>query len=189
MPCQIGLSGPNQIGLLLGLGLWCPNQIGLLLGLGLWGPKQIGLLLGLLGLPGPKQIGLPLGLGLPGPKQIGLLLGLGLPGPRADRAPKSAPLKTDSYLDSDSVRSAPCQDLLQKELDLMRKHSALSLERFRAIESEMKRGAFALANEEDALSKAKRDSSKSLMSLVGRAQAANKSMAGPGSDLVQGFST
>ena len=62
------------------------------------------------------------------------------------------------------------QDLLQKELDLMRKHSAISLERFRAIESEMKRGAFALVNEEDALSKAKRDSSKSLMSLVERKQ-------------------
>jgi hypothetical protein len=89
MPCQIGLSGPNQIGLLLGLGLWGPNQIGLLLGLGLWGPKQTGLVLG---------------LGLPGPKQIGLPLGLGLPAPRPDRTPKSAPLKTDSYLDSDSVR-------------------------------------------------------------------------------------
>jgi hypothetical protein len=32
------------------------------------------------------------------------------------------------------------QDLLQKELDLMRQHSAITLERFRAIESEMKRG-------------------------------------------------
>jgi hypothetical protein len=71
---------------------------------GVWGPKRIGLLLGL-GLPGPKQIGLPLGLGLPVPKQIGPPLGLGLPGPRPDRIPKSAPLKTDSYLDSNSVRS------------------------------------------------------------------------------------
>jgi hypothetical protein len=35
------------------------------------------------------------------------------------------------------------QDLLQEELDLMRKHSTMSLERFRAIENEMKRGAFA----------------------------------------------
>jgi hypothetical protein len=71
---------------------------------GLWGPKQNGLHLGR-GLPGPKHIGHPLRLGHPGPKQIGLLLGLGLPGPRPDRTPKSAPLKTDSYLDSDSVRS------------------------------------------------------------------------------------
>jgi hypothetical protein len=31
-------------------------------------------------------------------------------------------------------------DLLQKELDLMRRHSAISLERFRAIESEMNEG-------------------------------------------------
>jgi hypothetical protein len=30
------------------------------------------------------------------------------------------------------------QDLLQEELDLMRKHSAISLERFRAIENEIK---------------------------------------------------
>jgi hypothetical protein len=80
-----------------------PCQIGLLLGLGLLGPKQVGLLLGL-GLPGPKQVGLLLGLGLLGPKQIGLLLGLGLLAPRPDRTPKSTPLKTDSYLDSDSVR-------------------------------------------------------------------------------------
>jgi hypothetical protein len=38
------------------------------------------------------------------------------------------------------------QELLQKELDLMKEHSAMSLERFRAraIESEMKKGAFAL---------------------------------------------
>jgi hypothetical protein len=57
-----------------------------------------------LGLSGPKQIGLPLGLGLSGPKQIGLFLGLGLPGPRPDQTRKSAPLKSDSGLDSDSVR-------------------------------------------------------------------------------------
>jgi hypothetical protein len=103
MPCQIGLSGPNQIGLLLGLWLWGPKQVGLLLGLGTWGPKQIGLPLGL-GLWGSKQIGLLLGLGLWGPKQIGLLLGLELPAPRPDRTPKSARVKTNSYLDSDSVR-------------------------------------------------------------------------------------
>ena len=62
------------------------------------------------------------------------------------------------------------QDLLQEELDLMRKHSAMSLERFRAIEDEMKRGAFALVDEEEALSKAKRNSSVSLISLVQRKQ-------------------
>jgi hypothetical protein len=52
----------------------------------------------------------------------------------------------------------------------MRKHSAISLERFRAIESEMKRGAFALVDEEEALSKAKRNSGVSLISLVQRKQ-------------------
>ena len=69
------------------------------------------------------------------------------------------------------------QDLLQEELDLMRKHSsAMSLERFRAIEDEMKRGAFALVDEEGAPSKAKRNSSVSLISdIVGTAQAAHKS--------------
>jgi hypothetical protein len=57
------------------------------------------------------------------------------------------------------------QDLLQEELDLMRRHSAMSLERFRAIEDEVKRaGAFALVDEEEALSSA------SLMSLVQRKQ-------------------
>jgi hypothetical protein len=100
MTCQIGLSGPNQIGPPLGLRLWGPKQIGLLIGLGLWGPKQIGLLLGL-GLWDPNQIGLLLGLGLWGPNQIGLLLGLGLSAPRPDWTPKSAPLKTDSYLDKE----------------------------------------------------------------------------------------
>jgi hypothetical protein len=67
------------------------------------------------------------------------------------------------------------QDLLQEELDLMRRHSAMSLERFRAIEDEMKRGAFALVDEEEALSKAKRNSSVSLISSVQRKQAAHKS--------------
>jgi hypothetical protein len=52
----------------------------------------------------PCQIGLLLGLGLLVPKQVGLLLGLGLPAPRPDRTPKSTPLKSDSDLDSDSVR-------------------------------------------------------------------------------------
>jgi hypothetical protein len=92
---SVGLSGPKQIGLPLGLG---PP-----------GPKQIGLSLGL-GLPGPKQIMLFLGLGLSGPKQANrappcsLDLGLGLSDPRPDRAHKSAPLESDSGLDSGSVR-------------------------------------------------------------------------------------
>jgi hypothetical protein len=63
---SIGLLGPKQVGLPLGLGLLGPNQIGLLLGLGLLGPNKIGLLLGL-GLLGPNEIGLLLGLGLLGP--------------------------------------------------------------------------------------------------------------------------
>jgi hypothetical protein len=62
------------------------------------------------------------------------------------------------------------QDLLPEEFDLRRKHSAMSLERFRAIENEMQRGAFALVDEEEALSKAKRNSGVSLMSLVQRKQ-------------------
>jgi hypothetical protein len=51
---------------------------------------------------------------------------------------------------------------LQKELDLVRKHSSISLKRSREIESVFKRGAFALvdANDEnDALGKSKRDAS------------------------------
>ena len=64
------------------------------------------------------------------------------------------------------------QDLLQEELDLMRKHSAMSLERLRGIEREMKRSAFALAlvdkGEALAKPKAKRDPSSSLISLVER---------------------
>jgi hypothetical protein len=51
-----------------------------------------------------RQIGLSLGLGLRSPTEIGLFLGLGLWGPRPDRTPKSAPLKSDSGLDSDPVR-------------------------------------------------------------------------------------
>ena len=56
----------------------------------------------------------------------------------------------------------------------MRKHSAISLERFRGIESEMKRGAFALVDKEEALAKAKRDGSSSLTFLAERKQGANK---------------
>jgi hypothetical protein len=53
---------------------------------------------------------------------------------------------------------------LQKELDLMRKHSSMSLKRFREIESVFKRGAFALVDASDALGKSKRDASISLLS-------------------------
>jgi hypothetical protein len=44
---SIGLLGPTEIGLSLGLGPWGPKQIGLLLGLGLWGPRPVGLWFGL----------------------------------------------------------------------------------------------------------------------------------------------
>ena len=53
---------------------------------------------------------------------------------------------------------------LQKELDLVRKHSSISLKRFRDIESVFKRGAFALVDANEALGKAKRDASMSLLS-------------------------
>jgi hypothetical protein len=48
---------------------------------------------------------------------------------------------------------------LQKELDLVRKHSSISLKRFRETESVFKRGAFALVDASDALGKSKRDAS------------------------------
>ena len=44
----------------------------------------------------------------------------------------------------------------------------MSLDRFRATERDMEVGAFALVDKEDALSIAKRDLSKSLISLVER---------------------
>jgi hypothetical protein len=48
------------------------------------------------------------------------------------------------------------QELLQKELDLMRKpHSAISMKRFRGIERDLKLGAFALVDNEDALATSK----------------------------------
>ena len=53
---------------------------------------------------------------------------------------------------------------LQKELDLVRKHSSISLKRFSEIESVFKRGAFALVDASDALGKSKRDASISLLS-------------------------
>ena len=53
---------------------------------------------------------------------------------------------------------------LQKELDLVKKHSSISLKRFREIESVLKRGAFALVDANDALGKSKRDASISLLS-------------------------
>jgi hypothetical protein len=107
MPCQIGPA--------LGLGLPGPKPIGPALGLGLWslGSKANRARPFGLGLPGPKQIGPSLGLGLPGPKQIGPVLGLGLSGPRPDRTRKSAPLKSDSGLDSGPVRSLGLQHRLE----------------------------------------------------------------------------
>ena len=54
---------------------------------------------------------------------------------------------------------------LQKELDLVRKHSSISLKRFKEIESVFKsRGAFALVDASDALGKSKRDASIGLLS-------------------------
>jgi hypothetical protein len=53
---------------------------------------------------------------------------------------------------------------LQKELDLVRKHSSISLKRFWDIESLFKRGAFALVDTKEALGRAKRDASMSLPS-------------------------
>jgi hypothetical protein len=53
---------------------------------------------------------------------------------------------------------------LQKVLDLVRKHSSISLKRFRDIESVFKRGAFALVDAKEALGRAKRDASMSLLS-------------------------
>ena len=53
---------------------------------------------------------------------------------------------------------------LQKELDLVRKHSSISLKRSREIESVFKRGAFALVDASDALGKSKRDAGISLLS-------------------------
>jgi hypothetical protein len=48
---------------------------------------------------------------------------------------------------------------LQKELDLARKHSSISLKRSKDIGSVFKRGAFALVDASEALGKAKRDAS------------------------------
>jgi hypothetical protein len=54
---------------------------------------------------------------------------------------------------------------LQKELDLVRKHSSISLKRFREIESVFKRGVFALVDASDALGQSKRDASKHKLAL------------------------
>ena len=53
---------------------------------------------------------------------------------------------------------------LQKELDLVRKHSSISLKRSKDIEGVFKRGAFALVDANEALGKTKRDASMSLLS-------------------------
>jgi hypothetical protein len=48
---------------------------------------------------------------------------------------------------------------LQKELDLVKKHSSISLKRSKDIGSVFKRGAFALVDASEALGKSKRDAS------------------------------
>ena len=67
---------------------------------------------------------------------------------------------------------------LQKELDLVRKHSSISLKRFREIESVFKRGAFALVDASDALGKSKRDASISLLSTSTQKERATISLVG-----------
>jgi hypothetical protein len=74
------------------------------------------------------------------------------------------------YLQDPVHRGVLCEDIdgereeLQKELDLVRKHSSISLKRFREIESMFKRGAFALVDASGALGKSKRDAGISLLS-------------------------
>jgi hypothetical protein len=65
---------------------------------------------------------------------------------------------------------------LQKELDLLRKHSSISLKRSRDIEGAFKRGAFALVDANDALGKSKRDASMSLLSTSTQKQRATISL-------------
>ena len=67
---------------------------------------------------------------------------------------------------------------LQKELDLVRKHSSISLKRFRETESVFKRGAFALVDASDALGKSKRDASISLLSTSTQKERATISLVG-----------
>ena len=54
---------------------------------------------------------------------------------------------------------------LQKELDLVRKHSSISLKRSKDVESVFKRGAFALVDANEALGKAKRERCKHELAL------------------------
>jgi hypothetical protein len=67
---------------------------------------------------------------------------------------------------------------LQKELDLVRKHSSISLKRFRDIESLFKRGTFALVDAKEALGRAKRDASMSLLSAFTQKERAAISLEG-----------
>jgi hypothetical protein len=67
---------------------------------------------------------------------------------------------------------------LQKELDLVRKHSSICLRRSRDIESVSKRGAFALVDANEALGKAKRDASTSLLSTSTQKERAAISLVG-----------
>jgi hypothetical protein len=63
---------------------------------------------------------------------------------------------------------------LQKELDLLNKHSSISLKRSKDIGSVFKRGAFALVDANEALGKAKRDASMSLLSTSTQKERATK---------------
>jgi hypothetical protein len=70
------------------------------------------------------------------------------------------------------------REKLQKELDLVRKHSSISLKRSRDIEGVFKRGAFALVDANEALGKAKRDASMSLLSTFTQKGRATNSLVG-----------
>jgi hypothetical protein len=67
---------------------------------------------------------------------------------------------------------------LQKELDLVRKHSSVSLKRSRDIENVFKRGAFALVDANEALEKVKRDARISLLSTSTQKERATISLVG-----------
>jgi hypothetical protein len=71
------------------------------------------------------------------------------------------------------------REQLQKELDLVRKHSSICLKRSRQIESVFRsRGAYALVDAKEALQKAKRDASMSLLSAFTQKERAEISVVG-----------
>jgi hypothetical protein len=84
------------------------------------------------------------------------------------------------FLEDPGHHGVLCEDIvgereeLQKELDLVRGHSSICLKRFRRIESVFKRGAFALVDAKEALGKAKRDASMSLLSTSTQKERATK---------------